>query len=63
VARAQFPAVVEYSKRFSLDDHTLPTHPVPAWQKMAQSPLNGTAQHADSEEEGQCSTMDRQWLK
>ena len=28
---------------FSLADHALPTHPEPAYQRMAQSPLNGTA--------------------
>jgi len=37
---------------FSLADHTLPTRPEPAWQKMAQSPLNDTTQPVDSEEEG-----------
>ena len=26
----------------TLADHTLPTRPEPAWQRMAQSPLNGT---------------------
>jgi len=30
---------------------------------MAQSPLNETIQPVDSEEEGQCPTMDRGWLK
>jgi len=44
---------------FCLADRTLPTRPEPAWQKMAQSPLNGTTQPVDSEEEGQCPTMDR----
>jgi len=44
-------------------DRTLPTRPEPAWQKMAQSSLNDTAQPVDSEEEGRSSTMDRQWLK
>jgi len=29
---------------FSLADHTLPTRSEPAWQKMAQSPLNGITQ-------------------
>jgi len=29
-------------KEVSLADHTLPIRPEPAWQKMAQSPLNGT---------------------
>jgi len=28
------------SRDFSLTDHTLPTRPEPAWQKMVQSPLN-----------------------
>jgi len=37
----------------SLAEHTLPTRPEPAWQKMAQSPLNGTTQPVDSEEESQ----------
>ena len=30
---------------------------------MAPSPLNDTTQAVDSEEEGQCPTMDRWWLK
>jgi len=47
----------------SLADRTLPTRPEPAWQKMAQSPLNHTAQPVDSEEEGRTSTMDRRLLK
>jgi len=47
---------------FSLADHTLPTRPELAWQKMAQSPLNDTTQPVDSEEEGQSSTVDRRWL-
>ena len=38
----------------------MPTHPEPAWQKMA--PLNGTTQAVDIEEERLCPTMDRQWL-
>jgi len=63
VARVQFPAMVEYFKAFSLADHTLPTRPEPAWQKMAQFPLNGATQPVDSEEEGRSLTMDRQWLK
>ena len=50
------------SRDFSLVDHTLPTRPEPAWQKMAQSPLNGTTHSVDIEEEGRNSTMDRQWL-
>jgi len=40
--------------------HPLPTRPEPAWQKMAQSPQNGTTQPKDSEEEGQSATMGRQ---
>ena len=48
VARVRFPAMAD----FSLADHTLPTRPEPAWQKMAQSPLNDTTQPVDSEEEG-----------
>jgi len=51
------------SRDFSLADHTLPTCPEPAWQKTAQSPLNDTTQPVDSEEEDQCPTMDRPWLK
>ena len=42
---------------FALGDHTLPTHPEPAWQKMAQAPLNGTTQPVGIEEEGR-RTMD-----
>jgi len=48
---------------FSLTDHTPPTRPEPAWQEMAPSPLNGTTQPADSEEEGRSPTIDRRWLK
>ena len=44
VAQVQFPAMAEYFKGFSLADYILPTRPEPAWQKVAQSPLNGTAQ-------------------
>jgi len=50
------------SRDFSLADHTLPTRPEPAWQKMAQSPLNDTTQPVDNEEEGRSSTMDKKWL-
>ena len=53
VARVQFPVTAKYFKGFSLTDRTLPTHPEPAWQKMAQSLLNDTTQPVDSEEEGQ----------
>jgi len=34
------------SKDFSLADHTSPSRPEPAWQKMTQSPFNGTTQPA-----------------
>jgi len=54
--------MAEYFKGFSLADHTLPTRPEPAWQTMAQSPLNDTTPPVDSEEEGRSSTMNRQWL-
>ena len=40
------------SKVFFLADHTLPTRSEPVWQKMVQSPLNGTSQIVDVEEEG-----------
>jgi len=59
VARVQNPATAEYFKEFFLADRTLPTRPEPAWQKMAQSPLNDTAQPVDSEEEGRSPTMDK----
>ena len=62
VARVQFPATADYSRDFSLTDHTLPTRPEPAWQKMAQSPLNDTKRPVDNEEKGRSSTLDRQWL-
>jgi len=53
-------ARMEYiSRDFSLADHTLPTRPEPAWQKMVQSPLNDTTQPVDNEEEGRSPTMDR----
>jgi len=51
------------SRDFFLADHTLPTRPEPAWHKMAQSPLNGTTQPVNIEEEGRSPTMDRQLLK
>jgi len=38
-------------------------HNLPALQKMAESPLNGTTQPVDIEEEGLHPTTDRQWLK
>jgi len=62
VARVQFPATAEYFKGFFLADHTLPTHPEPTWQTMAQSALNDTAQPVDNEEEGRSSTKDKKWL-
>jgi len=31
--------------------HILPTHPEPAWQRMAQPPPNGTTQPVEIEEE------------
>jgi len=45
VARVQSPAAEEV-------DLTLPTRLEPAWQKMAQSPLNGITRPVDIEEEG-----------
>jgi len=48
------------SKEFYLADHTLPTRPEPAWQKIPQSPVNGSTQPVDSEQEGQNSAIDRQ---
>ena len=50
-------------RSFSLTDRTPPTRPESAWQKMAQSPLNGTTQPVDSEEDGQSPTTYRQWPK
>jgi len=50
------------SRDFSLADHTLPTHPEPARQKIAQSPFNDTTQPVDSEEKGRSPTTDRRWL-
>jgi len=37
------------SRDFFLADHTLPTHP--EWQKMVQSPFNGTKQPVGIDEE------------
>jgi len=55
--------MAEYFKGFFiLADHILSTRPEPVWQKMAQSPLNGTIQPVDSEQEGLFLTTDRQWL-
>ena len=39
---------------FTLADHTLPTRPGRAWPEMVQSPLDGTTQPVDIEEEGHC---------
>jgi len=50
------------SRAFSLADHTLPTRPEPAWQRMAQSHLNDTTKSEDGEEEGRRPTMNRRWL-
>jgi len=51
------------SRDFSMADHTLPTRPASTWQKMAQSPLNGTTQPIDSEEESRHPAMERQCMK
>jgi len=56
VTRVHYSAAL---RDFSLADHTLPTHPEAAWQKMAQSPLNGIAQPVEIEEEGRSPTTDR----
>jgi len=48
---------------FSMADHTLPTRPEPVWQKIDQSPLNGTTQTVDIEEEGLRPTVNGQWVK
>jgi len=41
--------VAEYFKEFFIvADHILPTLSEPAWQKMAQSPLNGTIQPVEA---------------
>ena len=45
---------------FFLADHTLPTPPGSAWQKMAQFPLNGTTQPVDIEKESRIPIMDRE---
>jgi len=50
------------ARDFSLADHTLPTGPEPAWQNMAHSLLNATAQPVDIEEKGRSLTLDRWWL-
>jgi len=46
-----------FNSQLWLADHTLPTRPEPAWQKMAQSPPNDTTQPVDNEAEGQSSTI------
>jgi len=50
------------SRDFTFADYTLPIRPELAWQKMAQSPLNGTTQPVDIEEEGRSPTMNRRQL-
>ena len=52
VARSQFRPWRSISRDFSLAYHTLPTRPEPARQKKTQSPLHGTTQPVDIEEEG-----------
>ena len=61
----QFPVVAGCFKGFFLADHTLPTRPESAWQKMAHllSMTPHNVDNVDSEEEGRSSTKDRQWLK
>ena len=51
------------SRDASLCEHTLPIRSEPVWQKMAESPLNGTTQPAGINQGGLHPTMDRQWLK
>ena len=51
------------SRNFSLADHTLIIRPEPAWQKMAQPPLNDTTQPADIEEEDKSPAVNKRWLK
>jgi len=63
VACVQFPVVAENFNGFSPADHALATHPEPAWQKMAQSPLNRTTQPVEIGEKGRMLTTDKQWLK
>jgi len=62
-ARAQLPALDKDFKRFSLADHVRPTRPEPAWEKMAQSFLNGTTRLMEIEEEGSSRTVNREWLE
>jgi len=49
------------SRDFSLADHTLLARSDPAWQKLAQSTLNGIIQPVVFEEKDQSPTIDRQW--
>jgi len=51
------------SKDLSLANHTLPTYLQSGLQEIAQSPLKGTTQLVDMEEEGCSPTIDGQWLK
>jgi len=51
------------SKGFSPAVYTLPSRLEPAWQNMAQYPLNGTKQPVAIKEEVQSPTTDRQWVK
>jgi len=50
--RVLFPTVAEYFTGLFLADHTLPTHPEPTWQRMAQSQFNGTTLPVNIEAEG-----------
>jgi len=52
VARVHFPVMAKYFKGCPRADHTLPTSSEPAWQKIAQPPLNGTTQSVAIEEKG-----------
>jgi len=63
VARVQFPAVGSFSRDFFLADFTLPTRPGSAWQKKAQSSLNGITQSEDIDEKGLRPTTAKQWPK
>jgi len=55
--------VVEYFKGFSQINHTLPASTEPARHNSAPSPLNGTTQPVNVQEEGQSSTIYIQWLR
>ena len=63
VAWVQFPTVAEYFKGVFLADHTMPTHPEPARQKIAQKSLNGTTKPVEIKEEGRSPTADKQWAR